>query len=347
MQRASPIGQAVFRLHVRPSRAAYLVRAGDWNGPARAIQEATTRWGGFAEPIVPVRTSGRIDPWWRQVIELSDVEGLVNVGVGAAVASQVASRLGLPIVDISRIDDEGETSFSTHPVNLGEVSEALAAPAILPTKRSRLWEKVAVGDLSTSREAEWAEVWPLLRARDTSTLLSAQINRTSCLDVSARFFGEYTAQGYVMPSPSIVWVVNPSSLLDCLLYWNMRALRAITFNDAVMLVIPASRDIDLQNVGYLLSRSLARPESIEPDVVVASHCVAMGRLEAMALDLGFVSSTGPSKSSISIPKPAPRAAPSPFPPAFPPAFPPSRPRPNLLPVPNTRPASPSTSRCTV
>jgi hypothetical protein len=35
------------------------------------MQEASTRWGGACEPIVPVKPGGQMDGWWRQVVEVS------------------------------------------------------------------------------------------------------------------------------------------------------------------------------------------------------------------------------------------------------------------------------------
>jgi hypothetical protein len=66
-----------------PARAAYLIRAGSQTGFRRAIQEASTRWAGVTEPIIPVRKGGRVDNWWKLVVETANVNATVNVDVPA------------------------------------------------------------------------------------------------------------------------------------------------------------------------------------------------------------------------------------------------------------------------
>ena len=120
MKQEAPIGRADVRVAALPARAAYLVRAGDRQGVVVAVREASTRWAGVTEPIVPVRANGRIDRCWAQVVELSNVDGLVNVDVPSALADSAAARLGLPVVDIDKeaprstsIGKAGRSSRST------------------------------------------------------------------------------------------------------------------------------------------------------------------------------------------------------------------------------------------
>ena len=70
---------AVFTVTVRPARAACLIAESSRDGFRRAVQETCTRWGGLTEPIIPVPEDGTIGPNYQQVIELSHVDGLVNV----------------------------------------------------------------------------------------------------------------------------------------------------------------------------------------------------------------------------------------------------------------------------
>ena len=48
------LGQSTFRVRVLPARAGYLTRPDDMCGVVEAIREASTRWAGFSEPIIPV-----------------------------------------------------------------------------------------------------------------------------------------------------------------------------------------------------------------------------------------------------------------------------------------------------
>ena len=124
MKQEAPIGRADVRAAVLPSRAAYLVPAGDREAFVVAVREACTRWAGATEPIVPVRAGGKVDGRWTQVVELGNVDGLVSVNLSSTIAEQVASRLGLPVIDIARIDQEGATQFSIHPRWLAPVDPA-------------------------------------------------------------------------------------------------------------------------------------------------------------------------------------------------------------------------------
>ena len=64
-----------------PARAWHLTRPDDAAGVVEAIREASTRWAGSSEPIVPVPDSGSVDDWRLQVLELADLDGLVNVNI--------------------------------------------------------------------------------------------------------------------------------------------------------------------------------------------------------------------------------------------------------------------------
>ena len=112
---------------------------------------------------MPVRANGRIDAWWAQVVDLSNVEGLVNVNLPSALADSAAARLGMAVVDIAGIDQEGPTQFSTHPV-------ALAASArdgetdswIMAAEDASLWQRVAAGDYYPHRVEDLSRV-PITR----------------------------------------------------------------------------------------------------------------------------------------------------------------------------------------
>ena len=111
-----------------------------------AIREASTRWAGFAEPIIPVPAAGAVDGWWLQTLDTAEVDGLVNVNIDPDVAEGVAETLSLPVVDLADIDKSGRTQFSTHPANLYQTRpEFSGQAAVLARADSALWEKTAAG----------------------------------------------------------------------------------------------------------------------------------------------------------------------------------------------------------
>lgn len=137
MRQEAPIGRADVRVAVLPARAAYLVPAGDHRAAVVAIREASTRWAGATEPIVPVRVGGKIDAAWARVVELSNVDGLVNVHLPPALTERAAGQFGLPVVDIDDIDREGRTQFSINPCNLASSEPAGDADSWLWLRRTR------------------------------------------------------------------------------------------------------------------------------------------------------------------------------------------------------------------
>lgn len=100
-------GQFPLDVTVVPARAAYLVREDSRGGFHRAVQEASTRWAGMTEPIVPVAHGGMVENWARNLFDLARVDGAVNVDLPDEEAQVAAAALGLECVPIAEIDRWG------------------------------------------------------------------------------------------------------------------------------------------------------------------------------------------------------------------------------------------------
>ena len=162
-------------------------------GVVEAIREASTRWAGYSEPIIPVPAVDAVDDWWFQTLGTAEVDGLVNVNVDADVAEGVAERLGLPVVDLADIDKSGRTRFTTHPANLQPTQPRFVGQsAVLAREDGDLWEKVAAGDLTADQVAD-CEGGPVRMWRPgTADLIGrAQLYETCWLDVGASHFVEH------------------------------------------------------------------------------------------------------------------------------------------------------------
>ncbi len=223
------LGQALFRITVVPARAAYLIKPRSSGGFRRAVQEASTRWGGETEPIIPVRRSGSIDAWWEQVVDLGNVDGLVNVDVDPETAQQSATRLGLPLVELEHIDRAGVTQFTCHPLTVAPASET-SPTALIARRDGDLWESVAAGDLTeqhiASLEDARINVW---HPRTGDEIGRAQLAGGTMVGLTSSQFREKSAMGGVYPAPFLLWVTTPNSFSDCLAFWNLRALRSRLF----------------------------------------------------------------------------------------------------------------------
>lgn len=68
-----------------------------------AIREASSRWGGLIEPILPLTESADLESWWDQVLELSNVDGLVVLDADRDSAHRLAERTGRQLIDLEHI----------------------------------------------------------------------------------------------------------------------------------------------------------------------------------------------------------------------------------------------------
>lgn len=57
------LGVSPVTVAVLPARVAYLISETSTTGFRRAVQEASCRWGGMTEPVIPVKSNGQCEPW--------------------------------------------------------------------------------------------------------------------------------------------------------------------------------------------------------------------------------------------------------------------------------------------
>ena len=241
---------------------------------------------------MPVRASGRIDGWWAQVVDLSKVEGLVNVNLPSALAESAASRIGLPVVDIADIDQEGQTQYSTHPICLSATAPGGKADSwIMASEDASLWQRVAAGDYYPHRVKDLSEV-PITRlpGREAAAkICRAQIQGSTWLDAGVREFAEHRAIPMVPAAPAILFVTKSNSLRDFVSFWNLRALRPL--GHAPMALLPVNEGADWSQLGEYLTHHLRRPDVVEPDVVLCSLNVDETTVDELAASLGLVPSS--------------------------------------------------------
>lgn len=176
--------------------------AGSRDGFRRAVQEASTRWAGATEPIIPVRKDGRLDELWSRVLRKANIDGLVDVDAGPG-AQVLGARLGLDVVPIAEIDLWGMTQFSTHPANIGGFPQHVM-PAIASSDAAPLWEVAAAGDLTAEHQALLTRSGVgVLRPRGPDGVARAALARTTLLDATVTAFAEYT--GFNIPPAGPPW----------------------------------------------------------------------------------------------------------------------------------------------
>ncbi len=304
------VGQGRFRVAVVPARAAYLIRPRSRTGLRRAVQEASSRWAGATEPIIPVLSRGKVADGWRQVVELARVDGLVNVDVDTASASSAARELGLPVVPIKRIDDSGITRVTSHWSHIGAGLLREFVPCA-STSVSSLWEVIAAGDLDEAHELDLAGSSNSIRRPATVDWVArSQLSGETLLDRTILGFAEHSGRGWMGPFPTIVWITKPNSFEDALWYWNLRALRPFNFEHTPMVLLPHRGPESWLGLSEQLADSLRRPAAIAPDVLVASISVSEDACRQIATEvLGLNEHDGEIKFSHRFPSPPLREPP--------------------------------------
>lgn len=304
------LGEYEFQAILGPARVAYLVRTGSGSGVRRAVAEACTRWGGQTEPIIPVRANGFLDPFWKQVIEVANLDGLVNIDVDDSVAKAVANRLKLGVVPIKHIDDYGTGSFNCNPLVVGD--PAPTSPWAYAKETLDLWAIVAAGTFTPQAQQEnQRSSQPLIGLSAPDQVARSQIAGTTAISRTTSQFGEWWASPGAYPSPAIIWFCNlRQQFKDCIIFWNCRALRLVRFDPMPMILLPEYDVENYLNIGPgVCSLFQNRPDEFSPDAFLASSRVSHERMEELARSWGMVPSTDEPRLSSRTPPPPVRVPP--------------------------------------
>jgi hypothetical protein len=320
------LGQEEFQVIVSPARVAYLIREKSESGYRRAVEEASTRWGGVSEPIVWLDEHGKLPALWEQIVQCAAVDELVNVDEVPTRAEAIGRELGLPVVAIEHID-VGIGRLTCHPsaVTRETVSNpnkmfgdgmALATVWHFAEPSLGLWALTAGGALSSSAKAQVAEQGDAV-ARQTEPMNFAmdQIGGQTLIDRTASQFEEcWVGAPSPIVQPAIVWIVGADDqLLECTYYWNLRALRSFGAERSPMLILPDELiDGWLGFHNQIDSLLLRRPDLFAPDVALMSLKVDAERRRAIAGKWGLIEDDNPPRSTYALPLPSDRTRPFTF-----------------------------------
>lgn len=276
-------GQFPLEVTVVPARAAYLVREDSRGGFRRAVQEASTRWAGVTEPIVPVQLGGVVEDWVRKVVEFARVDGAVNVDLPDEEARVVAAALGLECVRITDIDRWGITLFTCHPGLVGPPALPGAPPLVIAGPSDELWQIVAAGDLTVGHLADLdPAILPVRRGLTPDDVGRAQLGNTTLLSRTLVSFGETVGSQAPFPTSTIVWVTESNGLRDCWDFWNARTLRPVRFGPMPMILLPRGQIQHWLGFDKQFEHILRRPAGFTPDVLITSTNVSVADLDEIA-----------------------------------------------------------------
>jgi hypothetical protein len=319
------LGQEEFEIAMSPARVAYLISAGSEVGYRRSVQEASTRWGGFSEPIVPVEPTGEIAGLWRQLAEFANVDEAVNVDLNEGTAKKAALHLGLPLVGIEKIDIVGVGRFTCNPA----ATSARATTTTLSMQSDTgietvptvwqyaantldLWAITAAGALTEDAMAAIGGFDDAIAVVDEPQQVAiAQIAGLTGMDRTALQFAERWATPPPSPSSAIIWLCEKSdSLTECLLYWNRRALRPLRFERWPMLLLPEDEvDAWTSMRTQIHAMLVGRADEFSPDAFVVSNTVSQERCRQIADAWGLVETSEDPTVRRVRPPPPPRTPP--------------------------------------
>lgn len=301
------IGQFGTRLIVRPTRVAYLIGARSSAGARAAIEEACTRWGGAAEPILNVLKGVGLDDWQRQLVKLAGVEGIVNVDLDETTVDVVAKQTGMTVTPLSKIDKRGEGRFTSHPAVLRH-----AGPTPMAAQASDdLWKVAALGIFRSAAfesETQRAE-FPVIDAKSPIDAAIAQLQHATLADRTMAEFGCLSTSGAISPTPGLCIISGLNDIRACLWFWNMRALQPRRFTDAPIILLPRKlRDTD-RRLREVLQKQLSRSEELSHDLLVEKLWCTPENARTVMGELGLTEEEGDVRCSTKWPPPAPRSAP--------------------------------------
>jgi hypothetical protein len=100
---ADDYGQALLNVDVRPIRVAYAVAEGSRDDFRAAVLEASSRWGGIAEPILPIGSDGRVLPEWLPLLDLAPVDFVCAISRPKEEWGPLREQVGRDVVTLEQI----------------------------------------------------------------------------------------------------------------------------------------------------------------------------------------------------------------------------------------------------
>ncbi|SEK66508.1 hypothetical protein [Streptacidiphilus jiangxiensis] len=287
----SLVGQsALFKVTVRPARAAYLIAEGSSDGFRRAVQEATSRWGGQTEPIIPVLEDGTIAPDHRRVIEVAHVDGVVNVDAPTDHAKSFAASFDMQCVTIDQIDRWGVTMFTSHPADMALPTTVDGSNGyVIAAEGAPLWQVAAAGDLRSEAEKGFRDAGMVVRrARFDHEIGESQLWDHTLLGATTVSMAETWASPAPMGASTVIILVSDADDLEgCLAFWNLRALRSVSPRGATPIHLLPVDISHWTSWPRVLSDALQRPDQFSPDVLIDSASVEKEAMHTFAESMGL------------------------------------------------------------
>ncbi|MGO4856256.1 hypothetical protein [Arthrobacter sp. 2MCAF14] len=278
-------GQSTLLATIVPARAAYLVQENSRDGFRRAVQEASTRWAGMTEPIVPVSGDGHIDEATRRMLDLAGVDGLVNVDLSVAEAETASEELGLPWVPLDQARWADPLIWTCNPAGVGTTPVQGSSYVVADADADAdLWMVTAAGTLPTDYITGMQDqLFPIRSSSRPDYFGRSQLGEATWLNQTTTSFGETYGSQIPLNYPAVLWITKDDDLQDCWEFWNVRALRPVRDASSVpMVLLPVGEVQHWLEFDRQLAAYLARPDQFSPDVVLTSRTASEAEMLQIA-----------------------------------------------------------------
>lgn len=236
----------------------------------------------------------------------------MNIDVADGDADAVGRRLKLPATPLARVDRQGVTRGTSHPLAVLSESAWRSQPPLVAAATAPLWEVAAAGSLSAGRIDELQGLHLPVRVHTSPDQVArSHLGGANLIDLTSSSFAEHQTRGQLSPGPAIVWITKPNSLLDATAFWHLRALQPVRFGRMPMLLLPHRGLGDWVDFGSQVHQLLCRAVDVAADVILATWGAESAIDEAVQV-LELVETDDDPRSAHRSPPPPPREAPFTF-----------------------------------
>jgi hypothetical protein len=268
----------------RPIRLAYLVRLGSSDDLRDAIGYASTEWGGFSHPMVPIDRRGRVRPPDLQIAQMVKPDLLVNY---AGASHETVQRIA-GLVKADPVFDRHLT-YGLHPLALDSAEALRPRTMFVPAHPRNLREVVALGQIPSEQVPEWASLIGRVQpARRPLDLLDGQLDAPSPVGITRA--GAATVQHSAWVGAPVIVDCWPATIRHAVSIWNLRATTVPGLGGMpTRLIWLPETALDDPDVGARLKEA-CQSSRTDPDLILNGPSPA--RLHEAARRLGFTELLG-------------------------------------------------------
>jgi DNA-binding Lrp family transcriptional regulator len=284
------LGSGVVNFDIRPLRFAYVIHEGSREDFARAVAEASSRWGGMQEPILLAAEDGALLPRSKALLDQFPPDHFVAAGTFSRDAmARLEQAVGAPVIPILRVDTGAE---GIHQLCAVSQEEIRALRLSVASEDASVGMMAAAGVLAPPEVSEWRKLGAVVNpTAEWSDLAVDQFFERTVIGTTVRECSEQQLSSYP-GGITVVWLADPNSLDDAVRYWNTRALAPRAIPSRLCFVPPEiARTTRFR--AALEAAVASIPIPVTPEVFICSLTVPIEERHAVAADLGLAHQKGP------------------------------------------------------